>query len=161
MKTLALLLLAFTGYSQSTSVHFYYSTEQTTGAELLIAVRGTESAYLGGGFSGAWGVKTSLPTKINEYDKRQTVTDKDREEWCSLYATASFGYLGPVLVKYRAGLAVYNDKVTFNDDYTKIEKVAFKPLIGVSAMYELTKDIGLEVGFDNFNKLTAGITVLF
>lgn len=165
MKTLALLLLAFTGYSQTTTLHFYYSSANNSGAEILTAVRGTESAYLGGGFSGALKQQPVTPGHINAYDLRQTVNRSFSEKWCSLYAVGSFGFLGPVLVKYRGGLAVYNRKVDFETangfTYSKIDRVEYKPLIGVSVMYELTKDVGIEAGFDSFNKATIGLTVLF
>jgi len=159
MKTLILILLSIPCFSQTT-IHFYYGTEQTTGAEVLFPVRNS-NIYLGGGFSGAWNVKESVPGHISEYDLQQEVTDTRHEAWCSLYVTSSFGYLGPFLIKYRTGLAVYNDKVTFNNDYTKIEKVDYKPLFGVSAMYSLSDDWGVEIGADTFNEFTVGITVKF
>jgi hypothetical protein len=160
MKTIILLLLAFTGYSQNTTIHFYYSSEQLTGAEIMFPVRGTDF-YLGGGLSGAWNIKEVVTGHINEYDKSQTITNKDREEWCSLYTVCSTGFLRQFLIKYRVGLAVYNEKVTFNDKYTKIKKVNYLPLIGVSAMYSITDDFGIEAGFDIFNKATLGFTVKF
>jgi len=157
MKKLILILLSIPCFSQTT-IHFYYGTEQTTGAEILTPVN---NIWLGGGFSGAWNVKESVPGHINDYDRRQEVTDTRHEAWCSIYATSSFGYIGKFLIKYRTGLAVYNDKVTFNNDYTKIEKVDYKPLFGVSAMYSLNDDWSLEIGADNFNKFTVGLTVKF
>lgn len=157
-KIILFFLFVTIGYSQNTTIHFYYSSEQLTGAEIMIPVRGTDF-YLGGGFSGAWDVKEIVPGRINEYDKSQTITNKDREEWCSLYAVGSAGHLGAFLIKYRGGLAVYNDKVTFNDKYTKIECVTYRPLIGVSAMYSITDDFGIEFGYDTFNEATLGLTV--
>jgi hypothetical protein len=155
MKKLLLLLLITTfSYAQDTTIHFYGSTKLTTGAEILF------SNY-GFGFSGAWNVKETLPSDINDYDKTQTVTSEIREEWCSLYLVASIGNFHDVLIKARGGLAVYNDKVTFNDDYTKIDQVTYRPLIGISAMYPITEDIGIEAGFDTFNYGTVGFTILF
>lgn len=159
-KLLLLLLFTVCSYSQNTTIHFYYSSEQLTGAEIMFPVRGTDF-YLGGGFSGTWDVKEIVPGNINEYDKRQTITNKDREEWTSLYGVASFGHFGPFLIKYRGGLAVYNDKITFNDKYTKIECVTYRPLIGVSAMYSITDDFGIEFGYDTFNEATIGLTAKF
>jgi hypothetical protein len=151
--------------AQNTTIHFYYAQEQTTGGEIMFALRGTESSYLGGGFSGAWDVKEVAPGHINAYDLKQKITREFNEEWCSLYAVGSLGFLGPVLVKYRGGLAVYNHKVDFENDngykYSKLDKAVFKPMAGVSAMYALTKDVGLEVGADTFNKVTLGFTILF
>ena len=55
-------------------------------------------------------------------------------------------------------------KDTFDKDgylYNKIDKVVYKPLVGVSAMYALSNDYGVELGVDTFNKVTVGFTVLF
>lgn len=134
MKTLLLIILSIPCFSQTT-IHFYASSEKTTGAELLIPVRNT-SISLGGGFSGAWDVHKGSPK---------------REEWCSLYAIGSAGYLCDVMVKYRTGLSTY----------TQSNVVIYKPMIGISGMYSISKDVGLEVGFDTFNKLTLGLTVIF
>jgi hypothetical protein len=161
MKKLIIILLIIGSTTQAqTTISFYGSTKLTTGAEILVPV-GEADFYLGGGFSGAWDVEETVPGHINNYDKNQTVTNKNRESWCSLYATTSFGYLGKFLIKYRGGLAVYNDKVTFNSDYTKVDKVVYKPLLGVTAMYSITKDIGLEGSYDTFNKFAIGFTILF
>jgi len=155
MKKLLLLLLITTfSYSQDTTIHFYGSTKLTTGAEILFSNAGF-------GFSGAWDAKDCLPSHINEYDKKQTVTSEIREEWCSIYLVGTVGYFHDILIKARGGLAVYNDKVTFNDNYTKIDKVTYRPLVGISAMYPITEDIGIEAGFDTFNYGTVGFTILF
>jgi len=155
MKKLLLLLLITTfSYSQETTIHFYYGTKQTTGAEILFSNAGF-------GFSGAWNVKECLPSHINDYDKKQTITDEVRENWCSIYLIAPIGNFHDISIKFRGGLAVYNDKVTFNDSYTKIDQVTYSPLIGISAMYPITEDIGIEAGFDTFNYGTVGFTILF
>jgi len=137
MKTLLLILVTSIGYSQNTTVHFYYGTANNAGAEVMFALRGTESTYIGGGYSGALSPDRSV----------------DHEKWCSIYAVGSFGYLGPIMVKYRAGLATFTN--------FKIVNVDYKPMAGVSAMYTITKDVGLEVGADTFNKVTLGFTILF
>jgi len=160
MKYLLFSLMFACSMNAQTRIHFYYAPiEQTTGAEVLIPVRNT-SISLGGGFSGAWDVVETLPSHINEYDLKQG-QKAFREEWTSLYATCSFGYFKDFLIKYRGGLAVYQDKVTFNSDYTKLDKIIYLPMIGVSAMYYFDKDFGIEAGFDTFNKLTFGLTVNF
>jgi len=155
MKKLLLLLLITTySYSQDTTIHFYGSTKQTTGAEILFSNAGF-------GFSGAWKVQETLPSHINDYDRQQTITSEIREEWCSLYLIGSVGDFHNILIKARGGLAVYNDKITFNNDYTKIDKITYRPLVGLSAMYAITEDIGIEAGFDTFNYGTIGFTILF
>lgn len=153
-KLILLLLFTVIAQAQETTIHFYGSSKLTTGVELLIGNAGF-------GFSGAWNVKETVPSHINEYDKKQTITSEIREEWCSFYATGYIANFHDAIFKARGGLAVYNDKITFNDSYTKFEKLTFLPLIGISVMYPITEDIGIEAGFDTFNKGTIGLTILF
>lgn len=163
MKTLILILLSAISYSQNTTIHFYYGTENTAGAEIMFLLRGTDSAFLGGGFSGALKQKQAFG-EINAYDLKQTILSDENESWCSLYLSGSFGFLKTILLKYRGGLAVYNNKITFlsgSYEYTKIDHVVYKPMLGVSAMYSITDDFGIEAGFDTFNKCTVGLTVNF
>jgi len=136
MKYLLFSLMFACSMNAQTTIHFYYAPiEQTTGAEVLIPVRNT-SISLGGGFSGAWDVHKGSPEK---------------EEWCSLYSTASTGYLGDFLIKYKAGICTY----------IKSEIVSYKPLIGVSAMYSINDYFGVEIGYDTFNKATIGVVAKF
>jgi len=39
--------------------------------------------------------------------------------------------------------------------------VSYKPLIGVSAMYSINNDFGVEMGYDTFNKATIGVVAKF
>lgn len=135
MKTLILLLLSTFAYCQTTTIHFYYGTEKMLGSEIMFQIK--DHTYLGGGFSGALNPDRSL----------------NDEKWCSVYATASFGYIGNIMIKYKAGLATFTNK--------KITDVNYKPLIGIGAMYQISKDIALEIGYDTFNCGTVGFTVLF
>lgn len=136
MKTLlTFLLLSASCYSQQAAVSFFYGTEKTLGAELLVNI--SDSFYLGGGFGGAL-----KPDRT-----------KDNEKWCDIYAVTSFGYIGNVMIKEKAGLS------TFTSDNGKT--VSYKPLIGIGAMYDVTKDLGIEIGADTFNKLTIGFCVIF
>lgn len=153
-KLILLLLFTVIAQAQEATIHFYCSSELTTGAEILIHKAGF-------GFSGAWDVKEVIPGHINEYDLKQTITSEIREQWCSLYLVGRVINFNDILLKARGGIAVYNDKVTFNNSYTKIDKVTYLPLIGISAMYPITDDIGIEAGFDTFNKGTLGFTILF
>lgn len=137
MKKLILIALLFTigSHSQNTTIHFYYAPiEKTSGAEVLTPVG---DIWLGGGFSGAWDVQNNR-----------------KERWCSIYTTASFGYLNSVLVKYKAGLC------TFTEGQNR-ETVTYQPMIGISGMYAVSKDYGIEVGYDTFNKVSLGFTVIF
>ena len=134
---LTALLLSGWAYSQNTTIHFYGASAKILGGEIMFNIRGTESLYLGGGFSGA----TSPDRTANH------------EKWCSLYAVGSTGYLGPVMVKYKAGLAAFTN--------ADIAKVDYRPLAGIGAMVALTKDFGLEIGYDTFNNASVGFTVFF
>lgn len=136
-KLILLLLFTVITQAQETTMHFYYGTANTLGAEFITHVANTDSFYLGGGFGG---VLTQ-----NRYSGKA-------EKWCNIYASTSFGYINQIMIKERAGLAVYckNGK-----------EVTYKPMVGISGMYEITKDIGIEVGFDTFNIGTIGFTILF
>lgn len=166
MKRLLLLVL-FSGtmYSQSdATMHFYAGSARTLGSELLIHVNDTDSFYLGGGFGGTTNAVYVPRSPINDYDKQYIVNSFD-EEWCSLYGVTSFGFFKAVMIKFKGGLAVYNRKVNFENDngfkYVKLDKALFRPLLGASAMYSITEDVGVEVGLDTFNHATLGFTILF
>ena len=170
MKNLIyLLLVSSMCYAQTTTttVHFFYGSSQIAGSEMTFNIRGTESSYIGGGFSGALNQKKSDGTvaygDINA-SELQYATKSLNEEWCSIYGVGGTGLIRKVLIKCKAGLSVYNKKTTFENGqliYNKIDKVLYKPLIGVGAMYEINDDIGIEVGIDTFNKFTGGFAVLF
>lgn len=168
MKNLIyLLLVSCVCYAQTTTVHFFYGSSQIAGSEMTFNIRGTESSYIGGGFSGALNQDKSDGTvvygDINE-SELQYATKSIDEEWCSIYGVGGTGFIKKVVIKYKAGLSVYNKKTTFDNGqllYNKIDKVLYKPLFGVGAMYEINKDFGIEIGIDTFNKFTGGFAVLF
>lgn len=171
-----LLLLIFTcstSYSQSAVLSFYYGSNQMLGSEVIVLLGGKEHTYLGGGFSGALnadkgeGTHRSGDISDSELQNQLSVT---KEQWCSLYGVSSFGYLGDFLIKFRTGLAVYKEKVNFKEQnrstleyeyYNKTGDMIYYPLGGIEATYQITENYGLEIGFDNFNYLTAGFTVFF
>lgn len=136
MKTLlTFLLLSASCYSQQATVSFFYGTSNTLGSELLMPV--TDYFSLGGGFGGAIN-----PDRIC-----------NNERWCDIYAVTSFGYIGNVMIKEKAGLSTF----TSNNGKT----ISYKPLIGIGAMYALNKDYGIEAGIDSFNGVTIGFCVIF
>lgn len=135
MKTLLTLLLLSTIAQAQTVMSFNYGTSNTLGAEILTNV--TDNFSLGGGFGG---VLTQ-----DRYSGRY-------ERWCDLYAVSSFGYIGNVMIKEKAGLSVY-----CRDG----REVSYKPLIGIGAMYAVSKDYGVEIGADSFNGVTIGFCVIF
>jgi len=166
-KLIYLLLVSSMCHAQNTTVHFFYGTSQIAGGEMMFNIRGTENFYLGGGFSGALNQKKSDGTiaygNITTSELQYAVKSLD-EEWCSIYGVGSSGFIRKVLIKYKGGLSVYNRKKTFDNGqlvYNKIDKVLYKPLIGIGAMYSINKDLGIEVGIDTFNKFTGGFAVLF
>jgi hypothetical protein len=169
-KLIIMCLLGYTGYSQEMSMHFFYATAQNIGAETLIHIRGTESTYLGGGFSGVlYRTKADgkyLPGEINDYDM-QYATNIVSEPWCSLYVTGSLGYYKSLLIKARLGVGVNYIQQNFANPYNepyyynKTRCLEAMPLVGMSAMYPITNDWGVELGVDTFNKVTFGLTVLF
>ncbi|MDR6845053.1 hypothetical protein [Flavobacterium granuli] len=161
MKTLILLFISISCYSQNTTIHFYYGAKNIVGSEIMFHIKNTESTYFGGAFSGALKQEPTMPGKITAYFSDQTVTKSFNEEWCSIYGVGSSGLFKSILIKYKGGLSVYNRKVEFNNEYYKIDKIVYKPLIGIGAMYAVTDDIGVEAGIDTFNKGTIGLTVNF
>lgn len=138
MKKLILLILAnlytIGNYSQTT-MSFHYGTANTLGAEILTPV--TDFFSLGGGFGG---VLTQ-----NRYSGKP-------EKWCDAYLVSSFGYIGNVMIKEKAGLSVYCKNG---------REVSYKSLIGIGAMYAVSDSYGVEIGCDTFNKLTIGFCVIF
>jgi hypothetical protein len=146
-------------------MHFYYGTAQTTGAELLVHVKNTESFYLGGGFSGTWNKNNANGEykleRISSYDMRNSnPTTTASDQWCSIYGVASFGCIGSVMVKYKAGLGVWDKRLNF-DTFNKSQRIVYSTLIGIGAEYSFCDDYGIEIGIDNFNKVTIGITANF
>lgn len=161
IKTLTLLLISISCFGQNTTVHFFYGTNNMAGSEIMFHLKNTASTYLGAAFSGALKQQPTMQGDINAYDLRQTVNQSFDEEWCSIYGVGSSGFIKSILVKYKGGLSVYNRKVEFNNEYYKVEKIVYKPLIGISAMYAVTEDFGLELGIDTFNLGTIGLTANF
>jgi hypothetical protein len=137
-----LLLVSAASQGQNATVHFFYGSPKILGSEIMFHLRGTESSYLGGGFSGAL-----------EQNRVERPLSKD-EKWCSIYAVGSLGFFKSILVKGKGGLAVYTGKNSYKE-------VLYKPLVGIGAMYGITKDVGIEIGYDTFNNGTIGFTVLF
>lgn len=135
MKTLlTLLLLTITAQAQ-TVMSFHYGTSNTLGAELLTPVN--DNFSLGGGFGGVL---------------TQDRYSREYEKWCDIYAVSSFGYIGNIMIKEKAGLSVYckNGK-----------EVSYKPMMGIGAVYDINKDYGFEAGIDTFNGITIGFCVIF
>lgn len=159
MKTITLLLLTTIASAQSFT--FYSGTSKSFGSEIMF-----NDSY-GFGFAG-----TNESTKakgdfktgdISEWDlkyQKGTVTQK----WCTAYGLVSFGYLRGVQVSYLLGGALYARKMNFDYNgfiYHKDDNVFIKTIIGIDFSKEITKDIGIKVGYDTFNEIKLGLTVYF
>lgn len=129
-----MLFLTSIAYTQNTTISFLYGTEKTLAGEILFKT--SDNFYLGGGYGG-----------VLNADKNNLKEQK----WCDAYVVSSFGYLGSVMVKYKTGVSFYTEKKDVN----------YKPLIGIGAMYQVCNNYGLEVGIDNFNKVTFGFCAIF
>jgi hypothetical protein len=153
------MLISSVSFGQSFT--FYSATSKAFGAELMF-----DDMY-GFGFAG-----TNEPVKakgdfktgdISEFDLKYatgTVTQK----WCTAYGMISFGYLKGVKVSYILGGALYARKMNFDYNgfvYHKDDSVFLKPIIGIDFSKEITKDIGIKLGLDTFNRVKIGIDVYF
>lgn len=171
--TILLVFIAFSVHSQEAVQHYYYGSNEMLGADMYFKIRGTESTFLGGGFSGALNKNKAIgdwmPGKMQPYEE-QYKTGSTKEQWCSIYLIGSLGYINKFLISYNLGLAVYDLKTNFKginpstlEDYlyNKNEKVLYEPLYGVNAQYQITKDVGLMTGYDNFNGFKFGASIIF
>ena len=176
MKKLSLIILFLTGlnsYSQSATIHFYYGSNEMLGAEMLFKLRGTENTYLGGGFSGALNKRKAVGEWQSGHITANDLKYKSgykSEQWTSIYAKASAGYLGKFLITFKGGLAVYDRKMEFTGEnrttleplyYNKNYEVNYRPMGGIGAMYQVFGDYGIEASYDTFNGATLGFTVVF
>ena len=159
MKTLTLLLL--TAIASAQSFTFYTGTSKSFGSEIMF-----NDSY-GFGFAGTnEGIRASgrwSPGNISEWDM-QYVTGTITQKWCTAYGLVSFGYFRGVQVSYLLGGALYARKMNFEyngDKYHKDDSIFLKPILGIDFSKEITKDVGIKIGFDTFNKIKLGINVYF
>ena len=168
-KIITTLLLSSTliGYSQEAVQHYYYGTNETLGAEMYFQVRNTESSFLGGGFSGTLKNKNTQGRwagKDITDNERQYSTGTSKEQWFSLYVIGSLGYVGKVLITGNLGVGMYGQMMNFkkeNDIYHKNDILIFDPIIGANGQYQITRDLGVIIGYDTFNGVKVGISIIF
>ena len=165
--TILLVLCTLISYSQEALQHYYYGTNETLGAEMYFQVRNTESSFLGVGFSGTLKNKNTqgqwAGKYIQEYE-RQYSTGTSKEQWFSLYAIGSLGYVGDILITGNLGVGMYGQMMNFKDGdkvYHKNDRLIFDPIIGVSGQYQITKDFGVIAGYDTFNGVKVGFSIIF
>jgi hypothetical protein len=166
-KLIPLFLLLFfnLGFSQQAVQHYYISSQNLMGGEIMIN-RGNDT-YIGGGFSGTLKnefTKGDWAGKHISESEMKYATGTAKEEWFSIYAIASFGYYKKIMVSYSAGMGLYGQMMNFERngvEYNKNDKLIFVPLVGIAGQYAITKDVGLMVGVDTFNGVKIGISVLF
>jgi hypothetical protein len=162
-KLILILLFPLMGYSQQVIQHYFVASQNLAGAEMIIKTQNDN--YFGAGFSGT--LKNSLTRgewagKYITPDELKHSTGVAKEEWCSLYGVASFGYLKGIRISFTGGAGLYGQMRNFkiNDyEYHKNDKLIFVPLVGVNAQYSITKDIGVFAGVDTFNGVKLGLTI--
>ena len=163
MRKLITLLLFTTIATAQTNFNFYYGSNESLGAEILI------NESFGFGFSGTLEETKALGNfstgKINEYDKKNFVSNT-KQKWFALYTVTQIGWLGNVQFSADAGIAMYGTHSNFLDPnrkeyYHKKKEITFAPMVGINANYSFTDDVGLQVGFDTFSHFTLGFTVYF
>ncbi len=178
MKRIFILLVLFSisGYSQNTTLHFFYGSNSTLGAETMFKLKGSQSVWLGGGFSATTNALGQVDGthelgSITNIDTKYKVDSKE-VVWGSIYLVGSYDVVDYVIVKYKLGLGVYNNFEVFDARasgtdtpyttlYNKFDGTSYKPLAGIGLLCPLSKDFGVEVGCDTFNYFTVGFTVLF
>lgn len=156
-----LVLLSFSAQAQQATFTFYTGSSKSFGADIMF----TEKA--GAGFAG-----TNEPTKAIGDFKTGSISDFDlkyqtntvTQKWFTSYFLVSFGYLKGVKVSYLLGGALYGRKMNFEYNgmkYHKDDNVFLKPMVGIDFSKEITKDVGIKLGFDTFNHVKLGINVYF
>jgi hypothetical protein len=168
MKKLFLLVLFSTSlYSQKATFNISYYTGELVGIDLMFRVAEGSHKFIGAGFTGATHQRRALGEYVEgdilESDQQYSV-DNVYEEFCSVYAIGSFGYIGRVLTKCKLGVGTYDHIRNYegpNGRYHKKDCRAYIPLVGISAMMPLTESVGIEVGGDCFNGASAGFTFIF
>jgi hypothetical protein len=164
-KLILVLLFPIVGFSQQAVQHYYISSQNLAGGEILI--NNGNDIYFGGGFSGTLKnefTKGEWAGKHISESELKYATGKAKEEWCSIYGIASFGYFKNIMVSYSAGMGLYGQMMNFERngvEYNKNDKLIFVPLVGIAGQYAVTNDVGLMVGIDTFNGAKLGISVIF
>lgn len=163
MKKLLLIVLISFSASSQTNFNFYYGSNKSLGAEILI------DKSFGFGFAGTAEETKALGEfstgSINDYDLNNEVSTTT-QKWFTLYGVAIIGYIGLFQISFDTGLAMYGRHANFldpnrNEYYHKKDKLLFKPMVGINATYSITKDIGAQIGCDTFNYLNIGFVVYF
>jgi hypothetical protein len=158
------LLFPIFGIGQTGVYHQFVSSNWMLGADVLFE---NNKGHLGMGFSGALDKMTAAGEwqagKAQEYEK-EYITGQERERWFSCYAIVSKGYINSIQIAFNAGFGMFDVKDEFNDNgrmYNKNKFVDYVPLVGASAQYAVTNDIGLMVGVDTFNGAKVGVSIIF
>jgi hypothetical protein len=163
MKKLILLLLIFASAQGQTNFNFYYGSNESLGAEILI------NQSFGFGFSGTTEKSKALGEfstgSINAYDLKNKVSTTT-QKWFTLYGVGQIGYLGNIQFSYDAGVAMYGRHANFldpnrNEYYHKKDKLLFKPMVGLNATYAFNDDLGMQIGLDTFSGVNLGFVVYF
>jgi len=164
MKTLITFLLFTTIVNaQDTNFNFYWGSNESLGAEILI------DESFGFGFSGTTEKDKALGKfstgSINEYDRKNFVSTTTQKWFCA-YGVIQIGWIKDIQFSADLGAAMYGRHANFLDPnrqqyYHKKDKVIFKPMVGINATYAITKDIGWQAGYDTFSGFNTGFVVYF
>ena len=76
----------------------------------------------------------------------------------------SLGYVGKILITGNLGVGMYGQMMNFkkeNDIYHKNDILIFDPIIGANGQYQITRDLGVILGYDTFNGVKVGISIIF
>jgi len=169
MKKIIIVLLLYGGsiYSQKAKANFsiFYATGEMVGLELMFETSEGSHKYLGAGFTGALNQRDALGDYVSgSIEANEIPTSRVYEEFCSVYAIGSFGFIGPVLTKCKLGVGMYDRIENFeglNKRYHKKDGTTYFPLVGASIMLPISESVGLELGGDCFNGASAGFTFIF
>lgn len=162
-KLILILLFPIVGFSQEVIQHYFVASQNLAGAEMILKT--DNDNYFGTGFSGTLKnshTKGEWAGKYITENEMKYTTGVAKEEWCSLYGVASFGYLGSFRISFTGGAGLYGQMRNFkiNDyEYHKNDKLIFVPLVGINAQYSITKDVGVFAGVDTFNGFKIGLSV--
>ena len=164
MKTIITFLLFTTiVIAQDTNFNFYWGSNESLGAEILI------DESFGFGFSGTTEKNKALGVfstgKINEYDKKNFVSTTTQKWFCA-YGVIQIGWIKNFQFSADLGASMYGRHANFldsnrNEYYHKKDKVLFKPMVGINATYSITKDVGWQIGLDTFSHFNTGFVVKF
>jgi hypothetical protein len=169
-KIIAILLFSVASYSQGVNIEYGMSKTLTIGAskESNGSTFGINCSFYTGNpdiasFMPIGSMEQFSTTHPNKYFKDYFTTPHN-----AIFATVG-NHSGKLLFAMRIGMQNSCNYTTYGGDSTSSsyspfyykEVTPYDLLLGVSFSYNLEDDFALNAGFDNFNKITLGMTVYF